>query len=120
MGSARLSARLWPPTRLIAAFSDEVIVHDLPALPPERRAEVVAFAGRRIEGLPSPMRLGVGVVAIVVGAAGRLVGLSRVVRLLAERPLPVVGDYVRLVRSLGYAYVWETWPATGPDGSAVG
>jgi hypothetical protein len=27
---------------------------------------------------------------------------------------------VRLVRSLGYAYVWETWPATGADGSAVG
>jgi hypothetical protein len=66
------------------------------------------------------MRLGVGVVAIVVGAAGRLIGLSRVVRLLAKRPLPVVGDYVRLVRSLGYAYVWETWPATGPDGSSIG
>jgi hypothetical protein len=110
----------FPPTRLIAAFSDEVIVHDLPALPAERRAEVVAFAGRRIEGLPSPMKLGVGVVAIAVGAAARLVGLSRLVRLLVKRPLPVVGDYVRLVRSLGYAYVWETWPATGPDGSAVG
>ena len=59
----------FPPTRLIAAFSDAVIVHDLPALPADRRAEVVAFAGRRIAGLPSPMKLGVGVVAIVVGAS---------------------------------------------------
>jgi hypothetical protein len=110
----------FPPARLIAAFSDEVIVHDLPALPAERRAEVVAFAGRRIDGLPSPMKLGVGIVAVVVGAAGRLVGLTLVVRMLARHPLPVVGDYVRLVRSLGYAYVWERWPTTGPDGSTVG
>ncbi len=110
----------FPPTRLVAAFSDEVIVHDLPALPAERRAEVVAFAGRRIDGLPSPMRLGVGVVAVIVGAIARVVGTRRVVRLLARRPLPVLGDYVRLVRSLGYAYVWETWPATRPDGSSIG
>ena len=108
------------PTRLIAAFSDEVMSHDLPGLPAERRAAVVAFAGRRIDGLPSPMKLGVGVIAVLVGAAGRLVGLQRIVGLLTRRPLPVLGDYVRLVRSLGYAYVWETWPATGPDGSAVG
>jgi hypothetical protein len=46
------------------------------------------------------------------------VGRRRVVRLLAARPLPVVGDYVRLVRSLTYAYVWETWPATAADGAA--
>ena len=109
----------FPPTRLIAAFTDAVIVHDLPGLPAERRAEVVAFAGRRIEGLPSPMKLGVGMVALAVGAVGRLVGDARLVRLLARRPLPVVGDYVRLVRSLGYAYVWDAWPSTKPDGSAL-
>ncbi len=108
------------PTCLIAAFSDQVLVNDLPALPAERRADVVAFASRRIAGLPSPMKLGVGAVALFVGAAGRLVGLPRLVRLLAAHPLPLVGDYVRLVRSLGYAYVWETWPATAPDGSAIG
>ena len=66
--------------------------------------------------LPSPMRIGVGVVAVAVAGAGRLVGGGRVVRLLAARPLPVLGEYVRLVRSLGYAYVWETWPATTPTG----
>ena len=109
-----------PPTRVVAAFSDEVIAHDLPALPDERRAAVVAFAVRRIDGLPSPMKLGVGLIAVLVGAVGRIVGLRRLVGMLARRPLPVLGDYVRLVRSLGYAYVWDTWPATGPDGSAVG
>jgi hypothetical protein len=102
----------------VAAFCDEVLVHDLPDLPAERRAEVVAFAGRRIRGLPSPMRIGVGAVAVAVAAAGRVVGLARLVRLLAARPLPVLGEYVRLVRSLGYAYVWETWPATTPTGGA--
>lgn len=110
----------FPPTRLVAAFSDQVLANDLPALPPDRRAEVVAFAGRRIAGLPSPMKVGVGLVSVIVGAAGRLVGLPRLVRVLAAHPLPVVGDYVRLVRSLGYAYIWETWPTTRPDGSAVG
>ena len=100
----------------VAAFCDEVLVHDLPDLPTERRAEVVAFARRRIRGLPSPMRVGVGAVAVGVAGAGRVVGLGRLVRLLASRPLPIVGEYVRLVRSLGYAYVWETWPATTPTG----
>jgi len=108
----------FPPPRLIAAFSDRVIANDLPALPDERRADVVAFAVRRIAGLPTFMRLGVGAVALAVGAAGRLVGPDRLVAVLAQRPILVVRDYVRLVRSLSYAYVWEHWPATAPDGSA--
>ena len=91
---------------------------DLPDLPADRRAAVVEFVGRRIRALPSPMRLGVGMVSLVVAGAGRLVGLDRVVGVLATRPLPVLGDYVRLVRSLAYAYVWETWPATAPLGAA--
>ena len=37
---------------------------------------------------------------------------------VARRPLPLAGDYVRLVRSLGYAYVWDAWPDTSPDGSS--
>ena len=56
-----------PATTLIAEFCDRLVAHDLPDLPAERRADVVAFAGRRIDGLPSPMRLGVGVVAAIVG-----------------------------------------------------
>jgi hypothetical protein len=107
----------FPPTGPIAEFSDHLVAHDLPGLPSERRAEVVAFAGRRISLLPSPMRLGVGLVSLAVGALGRIVGARRLAYFLAGRPLPVVGEYVRLVRSLAYAYVWDTWPATAPDGA---
>jgi hypothetical protein len=103
--------------RLVGEFSDGVLAADLPCLPPERRAATVEFTRRRTAGLPSPMKLGVGVVATAVAAAGRFGGTARVARLLARRPLPVLGDYVRLVRSLGYAYIWETWPATAADGS---
>lgn len=110
----------FPPPGPVAAFCDELLVLDLPDLPAARRAEVVAFTRRRITGLPSPMRLGVGAVAVVVGAAGRVLGAGRVTRLLARRPLPVFGEYVRLVRSLAYAYVWETWPATTTTGGARG
>ena len=31
----------------------------------------------------------------------------------------MLGEYVRLVRSLAYAYVWETWPDTAPDGAPM-
>jgi hypothetical protein len=109
----------FPPPRLIASFSDQVLQHDLPGMSADRRADVVAFATRRISASPSPMRLGIGAVSLLVAAAGRIVGLRHVVRFLARNPLPLLGDYVRLVRSLGYAYIWETWPSTRPDGSAV-
>ena len=107
-----------PLTRLVEQFADRLLAVDLPALTPERRAKAVSFTGGRIATLPSPMRFGLTIVAFVVAGGARLVGLARVARLLAGRPLPVVGDYVRLVRSLAYTYVWETWPSTGPDGAS--
>jgi hypothetical protein len=107
-----------PLARLVEDFGERLLVVDLPALTAERRGEAVAFAGRRVATLPSPMRAGVTVVAVLVAAAGRLAGPGRVIRLLAERPLPVLGDYVRLVRSLTYAYVWERWPSTAADGAS--
>ena len=106
----------FPPPGPVAAFCDDLLALDLPDLAAERRAEVVAFTGRRIAGLPSPIRVGVGVVAVVVGAGGRLVGGPRVAQWLGRRALPVLGEYPRLVRSLAYAYVWETWPDTTPTG----
>jgi hypothetical protein len=109
--------RPFPPSGSVAAFSDRLVAYDLPELPAERRAAVVSFAGRRIALLPSPMRLGVGVVAVAVGALGRIVGTGRLAGFLARHPLPVLGEYVRLVRSLAFAYVWETWPATAPNGA---
>jgi hypothetical protein len=108
----------FPPPGPIAGFCDRLVAHDLPDLPDDRRAEVVAFAGRRIVGMPTPMRLGVGVVACAVASAGLLVGRTRLTSFLARRPLPVVGDYVRLVRSLTYARVWDTWPDTSPTGGS--
>jgi hypothetical protein len=109
----------FPPPRTVAAFSDRLLAHELPGLPGAQRAEVVAFVGRRVAGLPSPMRLGVGVVATFVDGIGRLAGADRLARLVGQHPLPVVGEYARLVRSLAFAYVWDTWPATAPDGTPL-
>lgn len=108
-----MASRLQPP---VGAFSDRVLARDLPDLTGDRRAETVAFVERRIASMPSPMRTGVALVAVVVEGLGRLLGRDRLAGLLAARPLPVAGDYVRLVRSLSYAYVWETWPDTTPTG----
>ena len=108
-----------PSSPLVGPFAARLLAMDLPALPVERRDLVVEFTCRRVDGLPSVMRL--GVVAIAVAVRGVLVGPWRdsVVRLLGRTALPLVGEYVRLVRSLGYAYVWETWPDTNPDGSSA-
>jgi hypothetical protein len=106
-----------PVARLVEEFSKRLLSVDLPALPPERRAEAAAFARRRAEMLPSPMLVGVSVVAVVVAGAGRLAGRDRVARVLARCPLPILGEYPRLVRALTYAYVWETWPSTATDGA---
>lgn len=106
-----------PPSSLVARFSSRLVAHDFPRLPDTRRDDTVAFATRRIVAMPAPMALGVAVVAVVVDGLTR-VGGDRAVRLVARRPLPVVGDYVRLVRSLATAYVWDTWPSTLPDGGA--
>lgn len=113
MPAVTMAMRSTPP---IGAFSDRVLANDLPDLDVDQRAEVVAFVQRRVAGMPSPMRVGVGLVAAIVGVSGRLIGADRAVRLVGARPLPLLGEYVRLVRSLGYAYVWETWPDTTATG----
>ena len=40
-------------------------------------------------------------------------------RVLLSRSLPLLGEYPRLIRSLGYAYVWERWPDTLTDRSGT-
>jgi hypothetical protein len=107
----------FPPQGPIVAFCAELVAHDLPELPADRRASVAAFAGRRIGGLPAPVRIGVGIVGLAVAGAGRLVGGARLAAFLARKPLPVVGDYVRLLRSLAFAFVWDRWPDTAPTGA---
>jgi hypothetical protein len=106
----------FPPRGLVAEFCEQVVVHDLPDLPPDRRAASVAFATRRVAGLPSPMKVAVGFVAVAVGALARVAGTRRVVGVLAARPLPIAGEYLRLMRSLTYAFIWETWPDTSASG----
>ena len=107
----------FPPAGPVAAFCDGLVLHDLPDLPAQRRAEVVAFAGRRIAAMPGPMRIGVGVVSVAVDGCARLGGRRRLTSVLARHPLPVAGEYVRLVRSLVVARVWDAWPDTTPTGA---
>jgi hypothetical protein len=105
-----------PSFPLVGPFADRLLAVDLPALDDDRRAEVTVFAARRVDGMPSIMRIGVFVIAAIVRAAMLIPGGNAVVGFLARHPLPLLGEYVRLVRSLGYAYVWETWPDTLADG----
>ncbi|CAN5553804.1 MAG: hypothetical protein H0V69_00555 [Acidimicrobiia bacterium] len=100
-------------------FAEQLLRHDLPGLSDEQRRQTLAFMESRLRVLPSPMTVGVGAVAGVVGALCAVIGHRRVVGVLARRALPVVRDYVRLLRSLSFAYVWETWPGTAPDGSPL-
>lgn len=102
--------------RTVARFADGLLASDLPRLAADRRADAVAFIGRRVRVLPSVTRLGVLVIAAIVHGLGVVVGHARVRRLVLALPLPLLSEYPRLVRSLGYAYVWETWPDTAVDG----
>ncbi len=76
------------------------------------------FIRRRVETMPSLTRFGV----IVIGLLYRVLLVvplgSIAVRFLVARPLPILGEYPRLIRSLGYAYVWEHWPDTLPTGAS--
>lgn len=107
-----------PSAPLVGPFAERLLVLDFPALPPERRRAAIEFTFRRIDGLPSVMRLGVTLIAALVRAVLALPGRDTVVRWLAATSLPLLGEYVRLLRSLGYAYVFETWPETRADGSS--
>lgn len=106
------------PSTAMGRFADGLLAADLPGLADERRHQTVAFVERRADGLPSFTRFGVRVIALKVHLLGRLLGHERVRAAVLRFPLPLVSEYPRLVRSLGYAYVWETWPDTRVDGSA--
>ena len=95
---------------------DAVIGSDLPGLPDDRRREVVAFVDHRFRTLPHHMRLGVAILDAVFTVVHRIVGMSRLAKLSRVR-IPVIAEYFRLIRSLGYAFVWETWPETAADGT---
>lgn len=102
------------PSKLVTPVADRLLASDLPRLPADRRATAAAFVGRRTEVLPGVTRLGVVAVAAVTAVAVRLVG-DRAIGLLGR--LPGFAEYPRLIRSLGYAFIWETWPGTAEDGA---
>lgn len=113
-----------PSAPIVGPYADRLLALDLPDLPADRRDEVVEFVARRVDGLPSVMHLGV----LLLGLAFRLllavggvlpVGRDGVVRRVSGLPLPLVGEYSRMIRSLGYAYVWETWPDTSATGAPI-
>lgn len=108
-----------PSAPLVGPFADRLLELDLPSLDPARRGLVVAFVVRRVDGLPSVMRLGVTLIAAFVRAALLLPWPDAVVGFMSRTTLPLLGEYPRLIRSLGYAYVWETWPDTRPDGATA-
>jgi hypothetical protein len=103
---------------LVAPFATSLLASDLPGLQEPRLDTTTAFVAGRVHTMPSPVRAGVVLVASVIRALMLLPGRDRLVRFIGDHPLPLIGEYARLVRSLGYAYVWETWPDTRADGSA--
>jgi hypothetical protein len=112
----RLPSSISPP---VGRFADALLAIDLPDLDSSRRATVVGFIERRVTILPSFTRFGVTMIAFTLDAVSRVVGLDRVIRFVAAKPLPVLAEYPRLIRSLAYAYVWETWPSTTTSGGTA-
>lgn len=102
----------------VGHFADSLLARDLPELAEQRRRDTVAFIQRRVAGLPSVTRFGVIVISYAVECLRRLLGVERSLDLVTGLSLPLVSEYPRLVRSLGYTYVWETWPDTAVDGRA--
>ncbi len=109
---------LLSPTPHVRPFADWLLARDLPGLGADRRRATVGFVLRRMDDLPEPMQLGVLFIALAARLLLGFPGGTILLGFVARRPLPLAGDYVRLVRSLGYAYVWDAWPDTSPDGSS--
>lgn len=98
-------------------FARRVLSVELPELPADRLDESVAFVCHRAAQTAGPPRLGVIVLAALVGASERVVDPATSTAWLRTTTLPFVGELSRLVRSLAFAFVWETWPDTRPTGA---
>jgi hypothetical protein len=106
-----------PALPVVGPFADRLLAADLPDLPRRRRAEAVAFVAHRVDTLPSFTRIGVLAIAGAVRVLLALPGGWAATRMLMRLPLPLVGEYPRLIRSLSFAFVWERWPDTGSTGA---
>lgn len=107
-----------PPPSAVERFATVLLASDLPCLSDTHLDETVRFVERRVVELPSVTRLGVRVISGTVDLFGRALGQQRAVTAVTKLKLPLLAEYPRLVRSLGYAYIWETWPTTAVDGAA--
>jgi hypothetical protein len=103
---------------IVRPFAELVLSADLPRLPPDRRAGAVDFVAERTAVVPSFTRLGVTVIAFFYRGLIAVPGGRHAARVLMSKPVPLLSDYPRLIRSLGYAYIWERWPDTLPTGAA--
>lgn len=103
---------------VVGSFAERLLLVDLPELPAVRRTEVVAFIAHRVDSLPSFTRFGVLVLGFVFRGLLAMPGGWRAATILMRLPLPLVAEYPRLIRSLGFAYVWENWPTTSITGAA--
>jgi len=108
-----------PSAPIVGPFADRLLALDLPHLDPARRRDTVEFVARRVDSLPSVMHLGVLIIATVFRVVVATPLADRFVRLMSHLALPLIGEYVRLVRSLGYAYIWESWPDTQANGASA-
>jgi hypothetical protein len=101
---------------VVGAFAERLLAADLPDLSASRRREVVAFVARRVDSMPSFTRFGVLAIGSVFRVLMALPAGWTIAKALMALPLPFVGEYPRLTRSLAVAYVWEHWPDTTPTG----
>lgn len=102
---------------VVSPLADRLLESDLPDLPSESRQSVLAFVCHRVDTLPSFTRFGVLAIGTVFHLLLKLPGGWAICRALMALPLPFVAEYPRLIRSLGFAYVWEHWPDTSPTGA---
>ena len=98
-------------------FAASLLASELPDLPVERRDDTVVFVCRRAREVPTPLRLGVTMLSVGAALGQRFAGVDRTTAFLQATSLPFVGELSRMVRSLGFAFVWESWPATSPTGA---
>lgn len=94
---------------------DAILRHDLPLLPVAHRKTVTNFTIQRLDTLPQHLFWGVGIIAFVMRVVSLLGGASLVLW-ASHRSIPLVSEFFRLVRSLSYSFVWESWPDTEPTG----
>lgn len=104
-GPAGCRSRLATTT---AELADEIIARDFPELTIEQRDAAVRMVLQAVAGLPDSVRPGVAVAGFAVRSVRRWPPAGR-----AAVGLPVMREYVRLVRGLTVAAACEVSPEHG-------